>query len=126
MIIFVMVFILRKGRAKNFQREGFFKVKNETKKNLFKESNCDIFPIIFNLLYKQFSSTGPTPAPRSNVGGSVAGGSIPDDKTLQKIAVKVYNKDWVRLANKLDFEFEDIEEFKSQNNDKRSQVRNLE
>lgn len=126
MIIFVMVFILRKGRAKISQREGFFKVKNETKKNLFKESNCDIFPIIFNLLYKQFSSTGPTPAPRSNVGGSVAGGSIPDDKTLQKIAVKVYNKDWVRLANKLDFEFEDIEEFKSQNNDKRSQVRNLE
>lgn len=75
-------------------------------------------------LYKQFSSTGPTPAPRSNVGGSVAGGAIPDDKTLQKIAVKVYNKDWARLANKLDFEFEDIEEFKSQNNDKRSQVRN--
>lgn len=75
-------------------------------------------------MYKQFSSTGPTPAPRSNVGGSVAGGAIPDDKTLQKIAVKVYNKDWARLANKLDFEFEDIEEFKSQNNDKRSQVRN--
>lgn len=70
----------------------------------------------------EFSSTGPTPAPRSNVGGSVAGGAIPDDKTLQKIAVKVYNKDWARLANKLDFEFEDIEEFKSQNNDKRSQV----
>lgn len=73
----------------------------------------------------EFSSTGPTPAPRSNVGGSVAGGAIPDDKTLQKIAVKVYNKDWARLANKLDFEFEDIEEFKSQNNDKRSQVYNM-
>nr|XP_022313103.1 uncharacterized protein LOC111118094 isoform X3 [Crassostrea virginica] len=67
--------------------------------------------------HKMFSSTGPTPAPRSTLGGA-----IPDDKMLQRIAVKVYTKDWVRLANKLDFEFEDIEEFKSQNNDKRSQV----
>lgn len=72
-------------------------------------------PVFF---FPQFSSTGPTPAPRSTLGGA-----IPDDKMLQRIAVKVYTKDWVRLANKLDFEFEDIEEFKSQNNDKRSQVR---
>lgn len=64
----------------------------------------------------EFNSTGPTPAPRSNMGGP-----IPDDKVLQKIAVKIHNKDWVRLANKLDFEFEDIEEFQSRSNDQRQQ-----
>lgn len=86
--------------------------------------SCAVTWIIIDLVYipvfffPQFSSTGPTPAPRSTLGGA-----IPDDKMLQRIAVKVYTKDWVRLANKLDFEFEDIEEFKSQNNDKRSQVR---
>ncbi|XP_048758064.1 uncharacterized protein LOC125668249 [Ostrea edulis] len=66
----------------------------------------------------EFGSSDPTPGPpRSNVGGPV-----PDDKQLQKVAVKIYNKDWVRLANTLDFELDDIEEFRSNSTDQRQQV----
>ena len=53
------------------------------------------------------------------------GRSVVDDATLQNVAFKAYTKDWVRLANKLDFEFEDIKEFKSKHRDPQSQVRQI-
>lgn len=53
------------------------------------------------------------------------GRSVVDDATLQNVAFKAYTKDWVRLANKLNFEFEDIKEFKSKHRDPQSQVRKI-
>lgn len=58
-----------------------------------------------------------TPDPRSS-----AERAVPGDGALKRVADKVKSRDWDRLANKLNFDSEEINKFKSQHRDPEDQV----
>lgn len=68
-------------------------------------------------LHSKLPEFGNTPDPRSSTERAV-----PGDGALKRVADKVKSRDWDRLANKLNFDSEEINKFKSQHRDPEDQV----